>query len=282
MKRIGYNIAIYVFLLLLLSGCGTESKSRLNCVCLIDYSGSLSQETLNSYVTIITETIFKNLNETDRLIVIPIDEGAKTQAIKIVYEDLSSMIFSKPEDGFTHKQDSIVKRIHNYVNENLSDLLSDLKNQKELRRRFTNRTDIFSALEQVQTLLEKPKKENIWNKTWNFILGETQYISDNAIIIFSDMIHESQDCDFSNFSDGSTSRFDDALKSLVLKNRIPDFKSCSIFVDGRTGRSNAQVENIKKFWVEYFKLSSGDLISYDYDCSKEIELFLQKRRALNK
>ena len=118
--------------LLFLNGCDDQTKSRLNCVCLIDYSGSLSQETFDSYVNIITESIFKNLNEVDRLIVIPIDEGAKMQAVKIIYEDLTTQSFSKPTDGFTYKQDSIIKRIHNYVDKKMLTLQFDLKKQKEL------------------------------------------------------------------------------------------------------------------------------------------------------
>lgn len=258
-----------------------DTKSRLNCVCLIDYSGSLTEETLKSYSEIITNTIFKNLNDVDRLIVIPIDEGAKTQAIKIAYEDLSAIDFSKATDGFTHKQDSIKKRISTHVETKLVALYDEIINQKKLRKQFTDKTDIISAMEQVQLLLENPKEDNFLTTLSNFVFGKPKLIPENVIIIFSDMIQESTDFNFAQLPDDAT-RFDEVLENLIQNKRIPDLKLCSIFVDGRTGKSNSQVENIKNFWIAYFKNSGGNLISYDFDCRKDIESFMQKRRELNK
>lgn len=281
MKTTFLKFIALTFFLFCSYGCETNTKSRLNCVCLIDYSGSLTEETLKSYAEIITNTVFKNLNEVDRLIVIPIDEGAKTQAIKIAYEDLSTIDFSKATDGFTHKQDSIKKRINNYVETKLIGLYDEIINQKKLRKQFTGKTDIISAMEQVLTLLERPIKDDFLTKILNFISGKTELVSENAIIIFSDMIQESTDFNFAQFPNDAT-RYDAVLENLIENKRIPDLKLCSIFVDGRTGKSNTQVENIKNFWATYFKNSGGILLSYDYDCRKDIESFMQKRRELNK
>ena len=136
-------------------------------------------------------------------------------------------------------------------------------------------------MEQVQTLLEKPKEEIFLTKILNFISGKTELVSENAIIIFSDMIQESTEFNFAQLPNDAN-RFDAVLENLIENKRIPDLKLCSIFVDGRTGKSNSQVENIKYFWASYFKNSGGNLISYDYDCRKDIESFMLKRRELNK
>jgi hypothetical protein len=94
------------------------------------------------------------------------------------------------------------------------------------------------------------------------------------------MIQESSDFDFSKISEEAT-RFEVILDNLTQNNRIPNLNLCTIFVDGRTGKTNAQVENIKNFWTAYFQKSGGNLISYDYDCRKEIENFMQSRLNQN-
>lgn len=279
MKRIIKNCFFITITIICFYGCEMNTKSRLNCICLIDYSGSLAEETLKNYSEIITNSIFGNLDEADRLIVIPIDEGAKTQAIRIVYEDLSTMKFSKSTDGFTNKQDSTFKRINEYVQTKRTALYEEIINQKKLRTKYTGKTDIVSALEQVQLLLEKPSDEKFRDKILDFFSGKTKLISENAIIIFSDMIHESSEFDFSIYRE-NTGRYDAALDELIENNKIPDLNNCLIFVDGRTGKTNKQVENIRNFWIAFFTKSGGNLISYDYDCRNEIESFMQNRRKL--
>lgn len=275
------KIVLITITILCFYGCDMNTKNRLNCICLIDYSGSLTEESLKNYSEIITNTVFSNLNEADRLIVIPIDEGAKTQAIRIVYEDLSTMKFSKSTDGFTNKQDSTFKRINDYVQSKRNLLFNEIISQKKLRAKFTDKTDIISALEQVQLLLERPSEKNFWNKLLDFVSGKTKLLSENSIIIFSDMIHESNEFDFAVYRENK-SLYEIALEKLVQNNKIPNLKDCLIFVDGRTGNTNKQVENIKNFWTDFFEKSGANLVSYDYDCRKEIESFMLKRRELNK
>lgn len=279
MKR--FHLLAGMAILLLLASCNGETKKRLNCICLVDYSGSLSRETLDSYASIITESIFRNMSEYDRLIVLPIDEGAKTQPVKIIYEDLATMKFSRSTDGFTHKQDSAVARIHAYVNTRLTALQDEIRKQKELRKQFTRWTDIVSALEQVQQLMEQPGQGTWWENTLGYFSGKTHLDPDNAIVIFSDMIHESKEYNFSKFADTASTQFGETLASLQAQHRIASLQGCSVFIDGRTGRNNAQVDNIKTFWQSYFEQSGANVLSYDYDCSRDIEEFLEKRKTLN-
>jgi hypothetical protein len=273
-------LAISMIVLILIGGCDTGLHQRMNCICLIDYSGSLSEETLHRYIEIISTDILRRMGERDRLIVLPIDEGAKMEAVKLVYEDLSDKKFSFHTDGYTHASDSLRMRLRKYADKKGPEIASKLLREKTVREKYTYFTDIFSALEQVATLLERNQPDNFWNGVERFITGKKRIVSTNLIILFSDMIQESNETSFSG-PEGCTpdeARF--TIDKLRAFNRIPDLSECKIFVNGRTGKTNQQVDNIKNFWSQYFKETKADLIAYDYDTGHEIDSFLTKKAII--
>jgi hypothetical protein len=75
------RLGFFILIVFLVGGCDTGIHQRMNCVCLIDYSGSLSEETLHRYIEIISTDVVRRLGEKDRLTILPIDEGAKTEAV---------------------------------------------------------------------------------------------------------------------------------------------------------------------------------------------------------
>jgi hypothetical protein len=270
-------LAISILILILFGGCDTGIHERLNCICLIDYSGSLSEETLHRYIEIISTDVLQRLGEKDRLTVLPIDEGAKTEAVKLVYEDLSNKRFSFHTDGYTHAKDSLLARLRKFANKTGPEIASKLLREKVAREKYTYFTDIFSALEQTASLLEHNQQDSFWNGVERFITGKKKIISTNVIILFSDMIQESNETSFAG-PEGCTpdeARF--TIDKLRAFNRIPDLHECSIFVNGRTGKSNQQVDNIKNFWTQYFKETGATLVAYDYDAGNEINSYLTQR-----
>jgi len=266
------------FLLLLLCiGCSKETSNRLNVVCLIDFSGSLSQETLQNYVRIISYNIMMNLGERDRLIVMPIDEGTKQEAVKIIYEDLSDHKFSLPTDGFTHAKDSTLKRIIEYVKSKAPSIEREIILQKEKRRKFTYQTDIVSGLEQAAELLEKRNNESFWKSIGRFISGKKEIVSENIIVLLSDMIHESTDFTFATKNGPSQDQTESILNLLRVNNKIPALAGCKVFVNGRTGHSTQQVENIQNFWNQFFRETQAELMVYAFDGGNEITSHLLQR-----
>ena len=263
-------------------GCETGTRQRLNCICLIDYSGSLTEKTLERYIQIISSDILKQLSEKDRLIVLPIDEGAKTEAFKIVYEDFAEKKFSFPSDGYAHAKDSTEKRIHQYADSTSPKIASELIVQKELRNKFTYLTDIFSALEQTGTLIERNEEDSFWRSLGRFLTGKKRVESTNIIVIFSDMIQESNECSFAMPEGYSAKESIRIIKDLRSHNLIPDLRDCKVFVNGRTGKSNLQVEYIRNFWIHYFKETQAELSGYEYDAGKQITSFLSQRQAIIK
>ena len=272
MKKVDF---IIIALVLIIVGCEQNTKKRINCICFIDYSSSLAENTLDNYVHIISNDLMKNLNRFDRLIVLPIDEGAKLEPVKLINEDFSKMNFSKQTDGFTHAQDSIIKRIHDYVDKRTDNLSAILKLQKENRKRFANQTNIVGAIEQAKILLETSDEDTFLKGVGRFISGKNRISTENIVVLFSDMINESDDLNFARPGTLSESNVNRLLSKLHSEGKIPNLKGVKVFVTGRTGKSNQQVERIQNFWEKYFELTEAKLMAYSYDVGDEITQYLK-------
>jgi hypothetical protein len=282
MNRIWLCIAV-VTLLFLAAGCESGVHQRLNCICLIDYSGSLSEETLHRYVDIISAEVFPQLGEKDRLVVLPIDEGAKMEAVKLVFEDLAKKEFTFHTDGYAHARDSLLMRLHNYSKQTGPEIAAKLRREKVVREKYTYYTDIFAALDQAATLVERNKEaDSFWKDVERFIRGKKRTVSTNLILLFSDMVQESKGLSFAGPEGCTPDEAHGILDSLRASNHIPDLHGCTVFVNGRTGKTNQQVDNIQGFWSQYFKVTGADLASYEYDAGPMINTYLVQRGALIK
>jgi len=279
MKRIVLSMAVAA---LLLSGCDTGTHQRLSCICLIDYSGSLSEETLHRYVQIISSDVLRRIRERDRLVVLPIDEGAKTKAVKLVYDDLAEKQFSYPTDGYAHARDSLNLRLQQYADRAGPEIATQLLREKALRQKYTYFSDIFAALEQAAGLLERNEPDTFWDGLRRFVTGRKKTNSTNVILIFSDMIQESDETSFAGAEGCTPEQANAMLDKLRSWHRIPDLHGCVVFVNGRTGTSNLQVENIRNFWAQYFKEARADLSSYDYESGPQIISFLDQRAGISR
>jgi hypothetical protein len=194
-----------------------------------------------------------------------------------VYEDLANKRFSFPTDGYAHAADSLALRLKKFADKTGPEIASKLLSEKVSREKYTYFTDIFSALEQTTTLLEHNRPDTFWKGVERFITGKKRIISTNIIILFSDMIQESSETSFAG-PEGCTpdaARF--TIDKLQAFSHIPDLHGCKIFVNGRTGKSNLQVDNIKNFWTQYFKETGAELVAYDYDAGPEISSYLTQR-----
>ena len=276
-KELLTRILLLMIFLTLIS-CEQNIKKRMNCICLIDFSGSLSEKTLNDYIHTISYDLLRNMDQYDRLIVLPIDEGAKIEAVKLINEDFTEKKFSFQSDGFTHAQDSIIKRINIYVQNEAPRISETLKRQKELRKKFTTRTDIISALKQAKNLMEENNEDSFLKQVGRFASGKNKMVTENIIVLFSDMINESYDCSFEHMEKFSGKDVAMLINKLEGNNKVPDLKNTKVFVCGRTGRNNAQIETIENFWRQFFNISGATLVAYDYDVGDEITKYLIKKR----
>ena len=254
-------------------------QHRLDIVSLIDFSGSLSEDTVERYIVIITNNILGNLDEKDRLVVLPIDEGAKREPVRIVFEDMSRQKFSHATDGLAHACERRVQRLHQYAAEAGPRIQAEVKRQKVLRKKYTNLTDILSAIEQTASLFrEDATRETLLDRSLRFLSGRKDIISAHMLVLFSDMIQESEDYNFARSWGPTKTETSRILAQLVERGRIPNLMGAKVFVNGRTGTSNRQIENIEHFWREYFRNTKADLLAYGFDSGNEITSYLSDRR----
>lgn len=277
MNRIG--LALLLISLLPCGGCDTGTVQRLNCICLIDYSGSLSQETLNLYVRTISSDVLRRLGEKDRLVVLPIDEAAKTEAVQLVSQDLAERKFLYHSDGYAHAQDSLRARLLRFADLTEPNISTQLLREKELRQNFTYKTDILAAIEQAGALAERNEQETFWDGAKRFVTGRKRIESTNVLLIFSDMIHETGDVSFAGDEGCTPGLADSTLLELQTSGRLPDLQGWTVFVNGRTGKTNAAVDNTRRFWIRYFDLAHARLGAYEYDAGSQIKSFFAKRMA---
>ena len=269
-----FELIIIFLLCLIICGCN-KTIHRLNIVCFVDYSGSLTRETLEHYVNIISSNVFMNLQENDRLVVLPIDEGSKKEPVKIVFEDLyNEKNKFKVKHSIAHLKEIKLKKIQDYKNEKVLKIHDELIRQKDLRERFTNYTDILSALEQTKSLIETktevPNSANLLEKVEKFLSTNDVITSENIICIFSDMILETEKYNFSNPTGVSDEEKEKIIKDLLENNKMPNLNGCKIFITGRTGKTNTQIDNIQNFWKNYFLKAGAQLINDDYDNGGQI------------
>ena len=267
-----------LLILLLFVGCQNEVVKRRNLVCLIDYSASMSDEVVEGYMSVINNSVLANIGEYDRIVFLPIDAASKTRGAKIFYLDMSDKVFSLPTDGFVHAIDSTRKRILVYAATVGSQVSREIQRQRKIRRKFAELSDITGALEQAAQFVDRTNEIAPTMSLASFFNGHKKVVSDNVIIIFSDMIQESSEFTFATQQGVSQSQTEKILNILESRNGIPNLAGCKVFVYGRTGKSNAQVENIENFWSQYFQIAHGDLRAYDYEPDNVIASYLAEAR----
>ena len=260
-----------------LSGCEVGSNSRLNCVVLLDYSRSLPLKTAGRFVGVIDSIILPQLDELDRLIVLPIDEAAKREPVQIVRIDMSLRQFSSSRDGFAHARDSVHKRLSMFLHDTSAGVAAELWHQRDARTAFANQTDLLSAFEQASQLLERKDSESLPRALYRFVLGKGKVDSENWIVVLSDMIQETSEVNFAGANGISHERAVKLIEGLERSKKIADLAGATVFVSGRTGSTNRQVDAIEAFWREYFRHAGATLAAYDYDTGQDIGARLSRR-----
>ncbi|WP_333821299.1 hypothetical protein [Ohtaekwangia sp.] len=264
-----------LFLILLFASCTSfVEKKRRVLIVLLDYSASNTELVLESYISVITETIFPNMKPYDCLVVVPIDEGSKMRPVKLVYEDLVEKQFSRRSDGFAHAGDSLKKRFMDYVKETAPKIAETLKTQKHIRKEYTEYTDILGAIHQTTNLIEFNTAGGTMRDAEDFVLGKIRLKSENIIVLLSDMIQDSREYNFNRKHGVTADQTTAYLTDLKKANGIPDLSGCTVFAIGATGRNSAQIDNIHLFWTEYFKNTNAELASYGYNVDGKLRKYL--------
>jgi hypothetical protein len=261
----------------LVASC-TTSK-RKNYVILLDNSKSITEELLAKYMRIIQETILPNLGAKDRLTILFIDECTLSQSEKIFYVDFAARDFSNKLDGLNHKNDSSIVRMKRFVVSMNQQLGSIVLAKRQARKNCGNYTDIVNALRESVPLLSTNSNYNSkTDKLLNSAEGEDNYDYDNCIIVFSDMINEDPEhaMDFTKLVKADDPQIGQMLKGLRAQKKIANLKGVTVFSYGATStnqkgtHANKQIENVKRFWQQYFLDAGADLKAYGYDTEQDL------------
>lgn len=263
MKIIKFTLILLTFSFLLFSCTNTVEKRR-NIICLIDYSGTITEKTLNTYAKIMSKDILLNIGKYDKFTILPIDEGAKTEPVFLAHIDLSNHNFENATDGLTKKEELENDRVQEYLKKISDSTFHNVLLQKEIRKKYTKYTDLLNAIGQVSTKLEKTEKTSTGQEIWNGIEGNTTFDIENILVICSDMLQESKEFNFT-----SKKLTNEKLKQILLElknsNRIPNLNNTVVFINGRTGKNNEIIDRVEYFWKGYFKETGAILKSYEFD-----------------
>ena len=279
-------------LLMLGSGCEDMHEKRKNIICFVDLSGSVGEENKGAYVNAI-KLILRNMGTHDRLLVYPIDEGAYTNPVKIVYEDFMNSNanygitfqnipdsikppFTRKGDGITKKEEKRRQRIDRYV-ETIGPLIeSRLDSIYNARSKFSSYSNILWALLNCRDELELIDRE----EAEAFSL-EPKILPYNYIIFLSDMIHEDKEYNFNRKKGILEEDRNDIFAGLLDKSRIPDLHGANVIILGKGPgaqvKSEAAIDEIEKFWELYFSPEYANARLYLYrgiDKIDEIPRFL--------
>jgi hypothetical protein len=233
----------------------------------------MNEEIVKGYLNVMERDVLSNVGEHDRLVVLPVDGASKTRSSKICYLDLEGKTFSRPGDGFAHARDSIRSRIQTYMHTVSADIMKEIRRQRSARRKFSNYSDILSSLFQAGSFVQSGTERATQSSATGF-LTSASYVNDNVILVFSDMKHESPEFTFATPRGCPPEKVDPILSVLRKRKSLPDLTGCKVFVYGRTGTTNLEVENTEHFWRAYFSATKADLMAYDYETDNVIEAFM--------
>lgn len=231
---------------------------------------------MDIYAKTVVDNVFMNFGPYDKLTLMPIDEGSKIQAVQLISHDMSTEKFTNEKDNMLQAEAMTKERLEKYKREQREKDLDTVKREKDNRKQFTNFSDILGSLEQAASLMDKnesvpySKQFSDWND------NTPEFVSENIIVILSDMIHESSELNFFRTTPDEK-MISKTMADLRANNRLPEFAGTKIFVCGRTGKNNAVIDGIHRFWASYFKETHGDLKVYDYDCSKAVASYISQK-----
>lgn len=273
------ELTIILSALLFMSSC-TSSIKRHNYILLIDNSRTISESTLNKYISIMQQTILPNMGRFDRLTIQFIDECSMTQPERVFTLDLATIQFSERADGMNNATDSSKARMKRFLTDSIETILkTTILKKREERKNCGNFTDIINALNEASALITHEKSyTSTTDKISNDAQGKKNYEYENCIIIFSDMVNENRErtFDFTQFGKYNETKINNKLEELRKLNKIPDLSGCNILIYGATSTieagtyANKQIENCKTFWQNFFYESGAELKGYAYDSRKEI------------
>ncbi|RPI19853.1 MAG: hypothetical protein EHM58_00225 [Ignavibacteriae bacterium] len=237
MKKI---VLFLISIMFLFFSCGKKEKTY-NIICLVDFSKSIPQNVIESYKDIIKNNVVKSMSFTDRMIVLPIDYGSQTNATEIYHIDFALNSYEKDMDSPAQK-DRIKKRRFDESKDSLIKTFDSLYYAAlSSREKLSKKTDIIGALKETRRYLDDKNED-----------------CENLIILFSDMVQESDKYNFTSLRNTKDAeRFLEKTEAMEIpKTKV--FVYTGVIQDFPPDQYSA----LKTYWTEYFKKYNINLLEY--------------------
>lgn len=229
-----------ILLSALLFSCNTEIEKLTNIIVLLDFSKSIPSQTQLWYRTVVIEDIIPDLGEKDKITVLPIDYGSATSSSELLHADLSTQTFKYMLDSPVIAAKKKKSRKESFLKDIANGFDSTFNYSVNARSQYALGTDVLGGLKQAN-------KYHVKNQN-------------NLIIIFSDMINETEELSLARSMNSQTD-----INNQLKKITIPNFEKADVIVmtGEQPGLKINQYRLLQKFWGDFFAKTNLKLIDYE-------------------
>lgn len=229
---------IVLFTCAIIQSCGNE-PDPVNIICLVDFSSSVNKATLKWYGTVIKEDVISSLGKNDKLTILPIDFGSQSGSKEIFYIDLGKKKFTNMFDSPTRKEEIESRRIKAYLEQMAGSFDSSFESSINSRDEYRHQTDIIGAIRQADKY---------------YMNG-----SSNLIVIFSDMVQETENLDLTTILK-NTKDFSPTIEKIDIGKLR---KSDVMVITGEQSYGSESFNKMKTFWKMVFDKAGLKLLDYE-------------------
>jgi len=262
MKSTGSVILALLLLSILILGCSQkENHPPKIVVTLFDLTDSTKNQDIRNEYCNNMKTVLRTLKGGDVFVAARITDKSymdmKLLANEVlpIYESslndtdlMAKRNKKKYESALSVEIDNISNSIDSSIGSNqpvkYSDIMGSISNAAAIFSRYTT-SDVFLRHGLINTKRVAPKK---------------------VLIIFSDMLEDSEQYNFSSMS-LSDERIKQVIGQQLKSKQIPDLSGVKVYVVGAAAVNQTKFNQIKSFWGEYFKEAKADYSVKNYGLS---------------
>ena len=218
-------------------------------------------------------------NQTSKVVCVLFDisETTNTPEIRKVYLDKFKSVLKKMHPGDAIEAALITEKslselelsiecefpvIESKANTELFEKEAGIRSEAMLKLK------IDSLLSVADSLLFKPKRKIPFTEIMGSLQVAERVIKSfpqpkKIVVIFSDMIEDSKDYNFES-EILTTNRIRKIIDLEKQKHSLPDFNQVKVFVAGASHEDSRKYNQIKDFWIEYFKSCNANLELQNY------------------
>ncbi len=239
------TISIIIVILLCFGLVSCDKKvAHKTVVILFDLSESTNKDGKRENYLNGLKVILSKANHGDVIVGDRILESSVAQSTLPINESVPSFTSSNDNPFFVKKEKAKADEELNKTKEKIYKTAESFLLRDDLRRKVL-KTDILSSLYIAEKVFKTYKNEK------------------KILMIFSDMIVESSDYDFTEET-LSEKRIEEIISKEKGKKRIPDLAGVKVYIAGATATTSDKFFAIQNFWLSYFKECGAILLKENY------------------